>query len=445
MRKSYGWTVCVNRYCRFRLKSQRVCDAATRIEKGNFLKFRALVCTIAVLFAGINASLSVSAASGTVAPPVPAAAADPTYSLKNDPEVIIGEKAAAQEAKQAKVLTSGPLWERVNRIGQVIAAAADKYPIPAMFGSSVLKQFHYTFHVVDNPDVNAFSLPGGFIYVNTGLLNFVHSDDELAAVLAHEIGHADHHHVITLMREQQKAQSILTPIQIAALAMILSHGNNDMPAAGFEVLQGSELYGIARINGYSVRAEEDADHTGMMLLTHTSFNPVAMYTFMVRLAAYERAHGDTNLGIYRDHPPTPQRIRAALAVIQQLNLPIRISQVDPTWQAQVKALTVNGQNVAQISIKDIVVCNMVAEGGQSAVQRATTTAKNLDYLVDRDLAPYEVRADTESGKVLARGITIADKADADAANLTIKGLSSEIGAAIVQVDQRRQMEFGVPQ
>ncbi len=88
---------------------------------------------------------------------------------------------------------------------------------------------------------------------------------------------------------------------------------------------------------------------------------------------------------------------------------------------------------------------MVAEGGQSAVQRATTTAKNLDYLVDRDLAPYEVRADTESGKVLARGITIADKADADAANLTIKGLSSEIGAAIVQVDQRRQMEFGVPQ
>ncbi len=399
----------------------------------------ALVCALAGFGANGNAAPENQ-------PPAKAAAeATPAYSLKNDPEVIIGEKAAAEEAKQAKVITSGPLWERVNRIGQVIAAAADKYPIPAMFGSSVLKPFHYTFHVVENPDVNAFSLPGGFIYVNTGLLKFVHSDDELAAVLAHEIGHADHHHVITLMREQKKAQAILTPIQIAALAMILSRGNNDLPRTGFEVLQGSELYGIARINGYSVKAEEDADHTGMMLLTHTPFNPVAMYTFMVRLATYERDHGDTNLGIYRDHPPTPQRIRAALAVIKQLDLPIRISQVDPTWQAQVKPISLDGKPAVQISIKDIVICDMVAEGGQTAEQRGTTTAKNLNYLVDRDLAPYEVRADTEAGKVLARGITIADKADADAANLTIKGLANEIGAAIVQVDQRRQMEFGVPQ
>ena len=399
----------------------------------------ALVCALAGFGANGNAAPENQ-------PPAKAAAeATPAYSLKNDPEVIIGEKAAAEEAKQAKVITSGPLWERVNRIGQVIAAAADKYPIPAMFGSSVLKPFHYTFNVVENPDVNAFSLPGGFIYVNTGLLKFVHSDDELAAVLAHEIGHADHHHVITLMREQKKAQAILTPIQIAALAMILSRGNNDLPRTGFEVLQGSELYGIARINGYSVKAEEDADHTGMMLLTHTPFNPVAMYTFMVRLATYERDHGDTNLGIYRDHPPTPQRIRAALAVIKQLDLPIRISQVDPTWQAQVKPISLDGKPAVQISIKDIVICDMVAEGGQTAEQRGTTTAKNLNYLVDRDLAPYEVRADTEAGKVLARGITIADKADADAANLTIKGLANEIGAAIVQVDQRRQMEFGVPQ
>ncbi len=416
------------------------------VDKKEFpLNLKDIGYAVTIIGAMLGTSVCSIPASG--APPAPNAATEvaPGYSLKNDPEVIIGEKAAAEEAKQAKVITSGPLWERVNKIGQVIAAAADKYPIPALFGSSLLKPFHYTFHVVENPDVNAFSLPGGFIYVNTGLLKFVHSDDELAAVLAHEIGHADHHHVITLMREQKKAQAILTPIQIAALAMILSRGNNDLPSAGFEVLQGSELYNIARINGYSVKAEEDADHTGMMLLTHTPYNPVAMYTFMVRLAAYERDHGDTNLGIYRDHPPTPQRIRAALAVIKQLDLPIRISQVDPTWQAQVKPITLNGQSAAQISIKEIVICDMVSAGGQTAAQRAETTAKNLDYLVDRDLAPYEVRADTEAGKVLARGITLADKADADAANLTIKGLANEIGAAIVQVDQRRQMEFGVPQ
>ena len=91
-----------------------------------------------------------------------------------------------------------------------------------MWGSSQLKQFNYTFRVVDDKDVNAYSLPGGFIYVNKGLLDYVHSDDELAGVLAHEITHASHHHMVKLMHEQSKIQNVLLP----ALARLvgLSHG-----------------------------------------------------------------------------------------------------------------------------------------------------------------------------------------------------------------------------
>ena len=114
--------------------------------------------------------------------------ADPTP--VDDGEVKLGRMNAEENDRQVKLITDSKILERVNRIGGELARIANNYPIPATWGSSQLKPFKYTFKVVDDKDVNAYSLPGGFIYVHKGLIDAVRSDDELAGVLAHEIAHA---------------------------------------------------------------------------------------------------------------------------------------------------------------------------------------------------------------------------------------------------------------
>ena len=131
--------------------------------------------------------------------------ADPTP--VDDGEVKLGRMNAEENDRQVKLITDSKILERVNRIGSELARIANNYPIPASWGSSQLKPFRYTFKVVDDKDVNAYSLPGGFIYVHKGLIDAVRSDDELAGVLAHEIAHAAHHHVLKLLREQRPRSS----------------------------------------------------------------------------------------------------------------------------------------------------------------------------------------------------------------------------------------------
>src|SRR5207247_1497435 len=111
--------------------------------------------------------------------------------------------------------------DRLNKIGQEIAAVANVEKVPALWGNAEVKKFSYTFKIVDDKDVNAYSLPGGFVYVNKGLLDYIHSDDELAGVLGHEIAHAAHHHMMKLLKEQSKMQPFLP---LAILAMVLAGG-----------------------------------------------------------------------------------------------------------------------------------------------------------------------------------------------------------------------------
>ena len=250
--------------------------------------------------------------------------------LTEDNEIRIGRENAEENDKQVKLVTDAAMVERVNRIGKEIAEAANKYAIPAKWGSSQLKQFQYTFKIVDDKDVNAYSLPGGFIYVNKGLLNYVRSDDELAGVLAHEVSHAAHHHMVKLMREQNKIQNILLPAVIAILAASKS-GANDAA----HLLIASQLYLVAKINTYGVEAEKDADRTGLTLLTHTKYNPVGLYSFMLRMAVDERNHTYGELGIYQTHPPGKERAEAAKQFLEDQVIPLRLSDVDPTLLASV--------------------------------------------------------------------------------------------------------------
>jgi predicted Zn-dependent protease len=374
-------------------------------------------------------------------PPVPARAdekAKPAQVLTEDNEVKIGRENAEENDRHVKLVTDAAIVERVNRIGQELAAVANKLPIPAQWGSSQLKQFRYTFRVVDDKDVNAYSLPGGFIYVNKGLLDYVHSDDELAGVLAHEITHASHHHMVKLIREQSKIQNVLLPAIAAAAA--LSHGNvgNLGP-----LVMGAQLYTTAKLNTYGVEAEKDADHGGLLLMTHSKYNPAGLYSFMVRLAAEERRHGPGELGIFRTHPPGAERVEAARKQLEDLRIPIELSKVDPNQRVTVLLVKggASGRDVAELRIMGMVLCRVVAANDLTAEERGQKLAERLSAMFDgsRPVMNFEVKV-VKDRSVVVRDLVVLTDDDARAQNKTLAELGKTMMDTISQVSSNRQSE-----
>ena len=379
------------------------------------------------------------------APPAKTAASTSLDALPNptyidDAEVKLGRLNAEQNDKQVKLITDSAIVERVNRIGQELARIANLMPVPATWGSSQLKPFKYTFKVVDDKDVNAYSLPGGFIYVHKGLIDAVHSDDELAGVLAHEIAHAAHHHVLKLMREQQKIENILIPLELLAVAAAAARRGGQSGQAAQQVLMAGNLYTTAKVNGYGIQAEEDADHAGLLLMTHSRYNPVGLYSFMIRLAALERQKGIGDLGIFRTHPPAPERVENAKNLLDTLKIPIHLADVDPSIRATVTAVKDGDYEMAEIKVRGLVVCRVIGEDGVSATQRATAIGKSLTKLLDDKLQPFEIKVSRDQTRIVARNITLLTDADAGAQNKSMADFAHQIADAIAQISQKQQLE-----
>jgi len=151
---------------------------------------------------------------------------------------------------------------------------------------------HYSIKIIDTNDINAFSLPGGFVYANFGLLNFVDSDDELAGVMGHEIGHVERRHSITM---DAKAQALNIIIGILSLAspFVWRFGN---------LIGGLALYKVSRID------ELQADQYGLQLMSRAGYDPNAMVSFMDRLG---KEFGNSGGGInkyFEDHPDPVARV-----------------------------------------------------------------------------------------------------------------------------------------
>lgn len=252
---------------------------------------------------------------------LPTLAAIPPLSPRDqkqaDDEAKQGEAASAAVNKEAKLVTDPAVLLRVNTIGQKLAAIANTDQIPALFGNNKVYPFKWHFFVIEDKDVNAFSLPGGYVYVNSGLLKMIRSDDELAGVLAHEITHSEHHHLQALSHEQSKMTTEMMGILLAA---IVAHVNSrDMAniAAGTQYTQ----MGILNTR-YSQAAERDADHGGTIFMTKAGYNPVGMLTFMQLLQQIGDRGPAVELGILQDHPLTPERVSAITDQLKGMNVAI---------------------------------------------------------------------------------------------------------------------------
>lgn len=325
-------------------------------------------------------------------------------------DVELGRKYSLEVEKQYKLSTDADMQKRVKKIGEELAAIANSTDAIVTWGDKRHIKLEYTFKVIQAKDPNAFSLPGGFVYVHDSLVKFCESDDELAGVLAHEISHAAFRHVATLQRESSKVEAVQIPLILAA---ILTGGVSALGTA----LTATDLASTAFSSGWSQKAEQSADYGGFQFMTKSPYNPTGMVTFMERLAREERLQPKIDWGIYRTHPPTRQRADALLLNMASAGIPVQRSKVATSFRATMKPGDDGTVNILFGNRK------IIAISGSDALVRADGMVSRINTFFDTVPEMFEVRPG-EDGQVLGRHVPLVTitHEDALAAKSTVQGV-----------------------
>ena len=196
------------------------------------------------------------------------------------------------------------------------------------------KDVPYSVHVIDDPTINSFTIGGGYIYVNTGLLDFVQSDDELAGVIGHETGHNERRHTVTFQAKEAVA-SLLFGLAGVLSPALFSFG---------QVVEAGTLAKIQRVQ------ELQADQYGVLLMSRAGYDPDAMLSMMRHLGTLHDDHEESVDRYFADHPGEPDRVAHLLGY----------PELDPTkrqaTQTLVQALHdahVDRYNIANIKLRAI--------------------------------------------------------------------------------------------
>jgi predicted Zn-dependent protease len=328
-----------------------------------------------------------------------------------DRDTALGKEYTKEVDKQLKASKNEEYVKRVQKIGAEMAAIANKTQAVVTWGDKRPAKFNYEFHVVEGEDVNAFSLPGGYIYVYEGLIKYVESDDELAGVLAHEISHAAFRHVWALQRQSEK-------LQIAQILAVLVAVATKSRAAG-DIALTTQLTNQAFLSGWSQNAEEAADYGGLQFMLKSKYNPSGMVTMMERLARDEKSRPNIDLGIFRTHPPSKDRVRSLTAYMAQANYPLRRSAVTKTFRTQIKPGE-DGTVEAWFSDRRI-----YTFAGSDAIARADAAAEKLNAFFDA--IPQMVDVTDGNGVVLYnfRPLLEVKSVDAQAQNMSVQTLTEQ--------------------
>jgi hypothetical protein len=207
-----------------------------------------------------------------------------------DKEVKMGRMLAAQVDKEAKFVDDPVITEYVNRVGQNIVLHSDaKVP--------------FTIRVVDSDEVNAFALPGGFFYVNKGLILAADNEAELAGVMAHEIAHVAARHAM----ENERKMEVMDYGMLAG--MILGG-----PIVSNVLYNGGQFFEGMAFLKFSRGAEEEADRLGVQYMWAAGYDPGAMATMFEKLEAKNKKKPGTISKMFQDHPAPADRRASALAL-----------------------------------------------------------------------------------------------------------------------------------
>jgi predicted Zn-dependent protease len=213
------------------------------------------------------------------------------YSLEK--EIQIGKQLAQEVEKQAKMIDDPVVSEYVNRLGQNLVRNSDaKVP--------------FTIKVIDSEEVNAFALPGGFFFVNSGLIMKADSEAELAGVMAHEIGHVAARHGTRSATKGDIAQ-------LATIPLIFIGG-----WSGYGVREATSMLVPIGFLKFSRSMEAEADLLGLEYMYKSGYDPTAFVDFFEKIQTLEKRKPGTMSKVFSTHPPTDDRIKVAQEHIQTL-------------------------------------------------------------------------------------------------------------------------------
>ena len=225
------------------------------------------------------------------------------YSLEK--EIALGRQLAQEVQRQAKLNSDPIITEYVNRVGQNLVRNSDaKVP--------------FTFQVIEADDLNAFALPGGYVFVNTGLIVMAEEEDEFAGAVAHEIAHVAARH---MTRQATKGQ--IANIASVPLSVLLGGW------AGVAARQGAAMAIPMTFLSFSRKDEGEADYLGLQYMYATGYDPNGAINIFEKLQALSRRQPGRVSRLFSTHPMDDVRIRNAQKEIQEI-LPARDTYVVST-------------------------------------------------------------------------------------------------------------------
>jgi predicted Zn-dependent protease len=215
--------------------------------------------------------------------------------ISQDKEIAIGKQYADEIDHSAKIVTDSVINEYVNRVAQNVARNSD-LAIPL------------TVKVIDAPEINAFSLPGGFIYLNSGTILAADEEDQIAGVLAHEVAHTVARHWASQVTKATIARYAMLPVLFTPM--------------GYGVYSGIEA---AYMNGlplaflhFNRSAESEADYLGLQYMYKAGYDPNSYVSFFGKVLEDERQVPGSVPKLFMDHPPAADRILKSEEEIKEI-------------------------------------------------------------------------------------------------------------------------------
>jgi len=214
--------------------------------------------------------------------------------ISEEKEIGIGKQYAQEIDRSAKLITDPVINEYVNRVAQNLARNSD-LTIPL------------TVRVIDDPSINAFALPGGFLYVNTGVLQAAEEEDQIAGVMAHEIAHVAARHWASQVTKSTILQYAMLPLIFTPMSIGTYYG--------LEMAMNAIPLAFLKFNR---SAESEADYLGLQYMYKAGYDPNSYVAFFGKVIEDERRSPGSVPSVFADHPPTPDRIVKCEQEIKQI-------------------------------------------------------------------------------------------------------------------------------
>ncbi len=235
------------------------------------------------------------------------------------------------------------------------------------------RRIDWEIRLVKTDALNAFCLPGGFIFFTTGIVDALKTDSELAAVMAHEMIHADRKHSLRMAADTSK-------VTLGALAVMILSGGAAAPIILAQVAQ------VAITSSYTMELEAEADRLGLDALIKSGYSPTGMITLFEHFMAEEYKQPLVDYGVYMNHPDTPKRLDAAVKTLHERHIPIE-------RKYSLGLLRTEIHDGAEISLRIDGYTVITGRRSPETLALMRTIRAELDKYLQLELAPYEIHVE----------------------------------------------------